>query len=157
MTEAFEERRAIPSHILSYVDKRMSEYTDKVEGILGVCADKSQDEFHKHTQEEMERYRAIEDKVAAHAAASTERHDTLMEKIADNNSALSEIHALFHAAFPEGNAEHHRVAHESWIEKDKADKEFWVKLKQHVVNWATVAIIGWGSMAIWIAFLQGPK
>jgi hypothetical protein len=157
VTEPFEERRAIPSHILGYVDKRIVEYTERVEGFLETCAAKSHEEFKSHTREEMDRYKAIEDKVAAHAVSSTERHEAVMEKIAENNEALTEIHTLFKTAFPQGDAAQHRLAHEAWIEKAKEDKEFLLKLKQHLVNWATVAVLGWGSGVIWIAFLQGPK
>lgn len=50
----------------------------------------------------------------------------------------------------------HRKAHESWIEKDHADKEFWVKLKLEVVKWGVAMVLGWVGIALWTAFLKGP-
>lgn len=83
-------------------------------------------------------------------------HSTI-SAIETQNKTISEIHRLFIKAFPEGDAEAHRKSHESWIEKEKQDREFWLKLKQHVINWAVVAVIGWGGIVLWAAFLSGPK
>ena len=74
-----------------------------------------------------------------------------------NNTTVNEIHKMFVKAFPDGDADAHRKAHEHWIEKDKADKEFWLKLKLEVVKWGVVAMVGWAGIALWTAFIQGPK
>jgi hypothetical protein len=43
------------------------------------------------------------------------------------------------------------------VAEKKADKEFWLKTKQHVVQWGMVVGMAWVGIAIWTAFLQGPK
>jgi hypothetical protein len=74
----------------------------------------------------------------------------------EQNKSLREIHALFKAAFPEGDAAAHRKAHEDWIERSKAEKEFWLDIKKKVIGWGIVALLGWIGIALWAAFLRGP-
>jgi thiamine phosphate synthase YjbQ (UPF0047 family) len=80
-----------------------------------------------------------------------------MTLLQTNNNTTNEIHKMFKQAFPEGDVQAHRKAHEAWIEKDKADKDFWVKLKLEVVKWGLLAGAGWAGIALWAAFVQGPK
>lgn len=87
----------------------------------------------------------------------TEMQRSTMALLQTNNTTVNEIHKMFKEAFPEGDVQAHRKAHESWIEKDKADKEFWVKLKGDVIKWAVLAVLGWGGIVLWAAFVQGPK
>lgn len=101
-------------------------------------------------------------------AASNERHEKLGERLEHisestlhainlQNTTIQEIHKLFKAAFPEADAEGHRKAHESWMAKEKEDREFWLKLKQNTVNWGVIVLLGWIGLALWSAFLTGPK
>jgi hypothetical protein len=62
----------------------------------------------------------------------------------------------FVKAFPEGDADGHRKAHESWIRKEAEDREFWLRLKSNVINWAVIAALGWAGIAIWAAVIKGP-
>lgn len=83
--------------------------------------------------------------------------ESTMSMLNINNGTTNEIHRMFKEAFPEGDVQAHRKAHEHWIEKDRADKEFWLKLKLEVVKWGVVAMVGWAGIALWTAFVQGPK
>lgn len=75
----------------------------------------------------------------------------------EQNKSLREIHDLFKAAFPEGDATAHRKAHEDWIERSKAEKEFWLDIKKKVLGWGIIALLGWIGIALWAAFLRGPQ
>ena len=98
---------------------------------------------------------------------SERRHDELGKRfdamqqstsalLFDNNKTTTEIHKMFKTAFPDGDGEAHRKAHEAWIEKDKAEREFWIKLKGDAIRWAFIAVAGWAGLALWSAFLKGP-
>lgn len=84
-------------------------------------------------------------------------HNDYISALTKQNVTIEEIHKLFKAAFPEADAEGHRRAHESWIAKEKQDKEFWLKLKQNTINWIVIAVLSWVGVILWAAFLQGPK
>jgi len=84
-------------------------------------------------------------------------HSDHMAALTQQNNTIGEIHKLFKAAFPYGNVEEHRMKHIAWEKKEQEDREFWIKLKQNTINWVVVAVIGWGGLALWAAFLQGPK
>ena len=123
----------------------------------------------------MERHEAVEDKkieaikksIEENAQKSEERHKDLvarhealsqstMELLRSNNQTTREIHAMFKAAFPNGDAESHRRAHEAWIEKDKSEREFWLHLKKQVVGWGMTAVTAWAAMLLWAGFVKGP-
>lgn len=124
--------------------------------------------FAQHEKDERMKFDELQAEIRANRLDTEARHQEIVDRmehmskstlnvINEQNHALNEIHALFRKAFPEGDAEKHRSAHEDWIARDKADKEFWLKLKQHVINWAVVALLGWGGLILWAGFLQGPK
>ena len=121
----------------------------------------------KHEKAEAGEMQEIKELIKQNKVESEKRHDELGKRfdamqqstaalLFENNKTTTEIHKLFKAAFPEGDTEAHRKAHENWIAKDKADKEFWLKLKQDVITWAAVAVLGWGGIALWAAFVKGP-
>ncbi len=89
------------------------------------------------------------------------RFDAMQQSTAsllfENNRTTSEIHKLFKAAFPQGDAESHRKAHEAWMAKEREERAFWLKLKEDVIKWAVVAVLGWGGIALWAAFVKGPQ
>lgn len=124
--------------------------------------------FEKHEEEEHRKFETIRDEIAETRRSSEDRHGEIVRRmenmsqstlnvVSEQNRALQEIHSLFKKAFPEGDAEKHRQAHEDWIEKAEEDKVFWRKLKQHVINWAVVAALGWAGIILWAAFLKGPQ
>lgn len=128
-------------------------------------------EFRKQLETHEEKERAVldelKDEIRENRASSERRHDELasrfqqmqqstMTLIQTNNTTVNEIHAMFKKAFPNGDAESHRRAHEAWIEKDKAEREFWMHLKKQVVGWGFTAAIAWAAMLVWAGFLKGP-
>jgi hypothetical protein len=121
----------------------------------------------KHEKDEQEVFTELKTMIKEKDEASEKRHrdlgarfDAMQQSTSsllfENNKTTQEIHKLFKAAFPEGDAESHRKAHERWIEKDKADREFWIKLKGDAIRWAFIAVAGWAGLALWSAFLKGP-
>lgn len=121
-----------------------------------------------HEKKEEVKYNEIKAEIKENRLESDARHaevlgrfeqmqSSTMSMLTANNSVATDIHRLFKEAFPEGDVAAHRKAHEQWIKKDNEDRMFWLKLKQSVVNWVVLAIIGWGGIALWTAFLQGPK
>ena len=121
----------------------------------------------KHEADEKEVFTEIKDLIKEKDESSKKRHNELSGRfdamqqstaslLFENNRTTSEIHKLFKAAFPEGDAESHRKAHESWIAKDKADREFWTKLKGDAIRWVFFAAAGWAGVVLWAAFVKGP-
>jgi phage gp16-like protein len=121
----------------------------------------------RHEKMEEDKFREIKQDLDDHRSASDLRHKELtqridqmshstMQALNSNGQTTREIHAMFIKAFPEGDAEGHRKAHESWIRKESEDREFWLKLKSNVINWAVIAALGWVGIAVWAAFVKGP-
>jgi hypothetical protein len=121
----------------------------------------------RHEKMEEGKFADIKQDIEEHRAESNQRHAELTSRfdqmqssslhlLQANNTTVTEIHKMFKAAFPEGGPDAHRRAHESWIEKDKADREFWLKTKQHVVQWGIIVALAWLGVAAWASFLKGP-
>lgn len=123
--------------------------------------------FENHEKEEHARYDALQVEIVQTQDLSQKRHEELVKRmdamsqstvavVTKQNQTLAEIHALFKKAFPDGDAEAHRKAHEHWIEKDKKEQEFWLDIKKKVVGWAVTAAMAWGGIVLWAAFVRGP-
>ena len=121
-----------------------------------------------HEQKEAETFNNLRQEIKDHKHESSTRHKEITnrldhlsmstsEYIRENGKLMKEIHTMFQAAFPDGDPIGHRHAHEVWVAEKKADKEFWLKTKQHVVQWGIVVAIGWVGIAVWTSLLQGPK
>lgn len=123
--------------------------------------------FVEHEAREGTSMRDMKQEIKQNNADSNARHEQMLDRfegmqaqttqaLESTNQLVSEIHKLFKKAFPDGDVDAHRKAHEHWIAKDLAEKDFWLKIKQDVVKWVAVAAIGWGGIVIWAAFLKGP-
>lgn len=110
----------------------------------------------EHKQEMHKQFQDIKEELDHHANRVEKLSESTLTVIEKQNSLIKEIRDAFTKAFPEGDAESHRKAHEAWIEKDKADQEFWLKLKQNTINWIVIAILSWVGLVVWGAFVQGP-
>jgi Tfp pilus assembly protein PilV len=121
----------------------------------------------QHEKQESQVFDELKAGIRENRISSERRHDEMSERFAamqhstmtllqTNNQTVSEIHKMFKTAFPEGDAESHRRAHEAWIEKEKSDREFWLKTKQHVTQWGIVVALGWAGLLLWAGFLKGP-
>jgi hypothetical protein len=121
----------------------------------------------QHERQETKVFDELKAGIRENRISSERRHDEMSERFSQmqqsaltllqaNNNTVKEIHALFKSAFPNGDADGHRRAHEIQIEKDKSEREFWIHLKKQVVGWGITAAIGWASLVIWAGFLKGP-
>lgn len=59
-------------------------------------------------------------------------------------------------AFPSGDAEGHRKAHESEMAAIIAREEFWKKMLFEITKFGLFGVLGWMAYQLWIAFLHGP-
>lgn len=109
----------------------------------------------------------MERNIRKHGEASEQRHDELTRRIeqmsmstitaiADNKKMAQDIQKLVTSAFPGGDADSHRRAHEAWIRKTEKEEEFWMHLKKQVVGWGATAAIAWAALLLWGGFLKGP-
>ena len=121
----------------------------------------------RHEIMEDKKFEAIKQDIETHTEASERRHGELVRRfdamqqsslslLQANNQTTQEIHKMFKTAFPNGDADSHRRAHEAWMEKDKAEREFWLHLKKQVVGWGATAAIAWAAMLLWAVFIKGP-
>lgn len=67
-----------------------------------------------------------------------------------------EIGKYMASAFPEGDPDGHRKAHEAAIERAKASAAFWKDLRNSVAKWGVIGFLGWVVLTLWHQFLQGP-
>lgn len=103
-----------------------------------------------------QQFKEMREELDNHAHRVEKLSESTLTVIEKQNALIKELKDAFVKAFPEGDAESHRKAHEEWIEKDRADKEFWIKLKQNTINWVVIAILSWVGLVLWGAFIQGP-
>lgn len=110
----------------------------------------------EHKKEMQQQFKEMREELDNHAHRVEKLSESTLSVIEKQNALIKELKDAFVKAFPEGDAESHRKAHEEWIEKDRADKEFWIKLKQNTINWVVIAILSWVGLVLWGAFIQGP-
>lgn len=127
-----------------------------------------------HEKEEFAKHEALRDEIHTWQSNAQTRHEDAMKRIdtmgqstlavvsqqnqsiKEQGATIKEIHEMFKAAFPSGDPVRHRMVHEKQEQDEKDQRETLMKLKQHIINWVAVTVIGWGSVALWLAFLQGP-
>lgn len=110
----------------------------------------------EHKKEMQQQFKEMKEELDNHAHRVEKLSESTLTVIEKQNTLIKELKDAFVKAFPEGDAESHRKAHEEWIEKDRADKEFWIKLKQNTINWVVIALLSWVGLVLWGAFVQGP-
>lgn len=110
----------------------------------------------EHKKEMQQQFKEMKEELDNHAHRVEKLSESTLTVIEKQNALIKELKDAFVKAFPEGDAESHRKAHEEWIEKDRADKEFWIKLKQNTINWVVIALLSWVGLVLWGAFIQGP-
>ncbi len=59
-------------------------------------------------------------------------------------------------AFPDGDPDGHRRAHEAAIAQAEARAAFWQKMLFEVTKYGLFGLLGWLAYHAWVAFLQGP-
>lgn len=83
--------------------------------------------------------------------------DSTIKALENQNLAVRELKKMIQDAFINGNPHEHRREHEEWHEQKEADKEFWLDIKKKAVGAIVTGIVVWAGLALWTAFLQGPK
>ena len=111
----------------------------------------------EHKLEMQAQFHEMKREMESHASKVERLSESTLSVIEKQNVLIRQLKDAFTKAFPEGDAESHRRAHEVWMEKDKAEREMWIKLKQNTINWVVIAVLSWAGFALWAAFLQGPK
>ena len=59
-------------------------------------------------------------------------------------------------AFPDGDPDGHRKAHESQMRAIEARAEFWKKMLFEITKYGVIGVVGWLAIKVWTAFLAGP-
>ena len=111
----------------------------------------------EHKLEMQVQFHEMKKEMETHANRVEKLSESTLSVIEKQNGLIKDLKEAFVKAFPEGDAESHRRAHEDWIEKDKAEREMWTKLKQNTINWVVIAVLSWIGLVLWGAFVQGPK
>lgn len=121
-----------------------------------------------HERREESTFQVLRDELLHTRSESERRHEELTKRfdsmsqstlslINANNATTQEIHKLFKLAFPEGDAEAHRRAHEAWIAKATKEEEFWLDIKKKAVGAVVTAVVLWVGVVLWGAIVAGPK
>ena len=110
----------------------------------------------EHKKEMQQQFKEMKEELDNHANRVEKLSESTLSMLQKQNSLIKEIKDAFTKAFPEGDVEEHRRKHELWEQKEKEDREFWLKLKQNTVNWAIIALLSWVGLILWGAFVQGP-
>ena len=85
-------------------------------------------------------------------------HTKLEQHMTEDTSLLAnEIKSLMDKAFPNGDPDGHKAAHEAWIRKVEARTEFFKKLTFELSKYGLLGLVGWLALTIWKGILVGPK
>ena len=68
-----------------------------------------------------------------------------------------EIVKLMGRAFPDGDPDGHKRAHEAMIKKAEDSAAFWKQMRTKLSEWGLVGFCGWLLYAAWDAVLRGHK
>ncbi len=123
----------------------------------------------KEIEEAMDaKFDSLTSELHTHRIQSEQRHGEIAHRIdqisqstiaaiTEHGRLIKELNASLRDAFPGGDPEQHRIAHESWIKKSEKEEEFWLDVKKKAVGSIVTGLIVWVGFALWTAFLQGPK
>ena len=69
----------------------------------------------------------------------------------------AQLESLIGKAFPNGDADGHREAHEAQMTAIRDRAAFWKAMLLEVSKWGVLGVLGWMAYHLWAAFIQGPK
>ena len=87
------------------------------------------------------------------SAMRQELTDHIATEPAEWAKILSDLQAK---AFPGGDPEGHRKAHEDEMATIAARADFWKKMLFEVTKYGLLGVVGWVAYQLWVAFLHGP-
>ena len=87
---------------------------------------------------------------------------TLMHQIRDDlrvhmESEDMRFESILQRSFPGGDPVGHRVAHEAQMQAVLDRAQFWKTMRFEIAKYGLLGLLGWGAVALWLAFLKGPK
>ncbi len=85
------------------------------------------------------------------------RNDLATHIMDEPNMFARAITVAMERAFPAGDPDGHRKAHEASIQAYEARAEFWKKMAFEITKYGLFGLLGWLTYVIWTAFLQGPQ
>ena len=88
--------------------------------------------------------RSMREDLATHISNEPEDWARVVRKISED-------------AFPDGDADGHRKAHEAQMNAIIARAEFWKKMVFEITKYGLIGLLGWLAFHAWMAFLQGPS
>ena len=88
--------------------------------------------------------RSMREELATHISNEPEDWAKVIKKISES-------------AFPDGDADGHRKAHEAQMNAIMNRAEFWRKMAFEITKYGLIGVIGWLAFHAWLAFLRGPK
>ena len=114
-------------------------------------------EFMEYKQNNAEAIKRLEQSMRYTHATLTESiqraADAAESEKTSVNETMSEIAAR---AYPDGDPDGHRHAHEAWIRKVEENAAFWRKMREELTKYGLIAFLGFAAVALWQSFLQGP-
>lgn len=88
----------------------------------------------------------------------TQIENKIEKHMVDETGELAEaIAKLMKSAFPEGDTDGHRRAHELAIKQAEARAEFWATMQKEIAKWGLIGFLAWATYYLWKAVLLGPK
>ena len=142
-----QERRSAPLHIINYIDGRMREHTERVEKIL-----------RDHIAEEMLPFGEIQSALKESREGSEARHAELVAQITAHRSRVEHLESAF-IETDHGGLD--VIGHKQDHSMRKTTAEWWDSVKKSsttkVIEYTLVAVLAWVGIAMWNAFLKGPK
>lgn len=130
---------SIPLPIISYVDKRLSDHTAKIEALLLQRMLEIQTEMRDQNDKADRRHHALVDSITAYMGRQ-EMIDRAFMKDDDG-------HPDYHGHFNDHFTRH------KWSQWWQSVRE---KTAVKVFEWGAVVIIAWIALTLWRAFLEGP-
>lgn len=101
---------------------------------------------------------SIHDDVQDVKKTQKEMGETLTDHInTEPQEWADQLTLMMKSAFPNGDPDGHRKAHEDEMATIAARAEFWKKMLFEVSKYGVIGVVGWLAYTIWVAFLQGPS
>ena len=83
--------------------------------------------------------------------------DELRKHISEETDEIAEAITInMNKAFPGGDPDGHRLAHEETMRIIHDRAEFWQKLLFEISKYGLIGVVSWLSFVIWTGFLKGP-
>ncbi len=86
-----------------------------------------------------------------------EKEGTVIKEMSNSIAELTIKADRFLLAFPDGDPRAHCEYHELLIAAARDKREFWKRMRFHLVEVGLFSFLAWALYALWKAFLMGPR